>query len=79
MQSSAILSDPPWWVCLGASAVCGFLVGHIAGCAVGALVTAGVAFAVCFSSVLAAVGAGWAILTSCTTLCCCMGYAVCCA
>jgi rhodanese-related sulfurtransferase len=78
MQSSAILSDPPWWICAGASFVCGFMVGYIVTCAVAAVLTAGVAFAVCFGGALAAAGIGWTILSTCTIFCCCLGFTVCC-
>lgn len=78
LQSYAILSDPPWWVCLGASFVCGFLVGYLVTCAILAIPTAGASLAACIGSALAAVGAGWALLSTCTIFCCCMGYSVCC-
>jgi len=77
-QSHAILSDPPWWICAGASFVCGFLIGYLVTCAVAAAFTGGAALVACIGSVLAAVGAGLGILTTCTTLCCCLGYSVCC-
>jgi len=78
LQSSAILSDPPWWVCLGASFVCGFLAGYLVTCAILAIPTAGASLVACIGSALAAVGAGWALLSTCTILCCCMGFSVCC-
>ncbi len=78
LESYAVLNDPPWWICAAASFTCGFMIGYIAGCAVAAVVTAGLGFVACIGSALALVGASWALIATCTILCCCLGFAVCC-
>ena len=78
LESYAVLNDPPWWVCIAASFVCGFLTGYLVTCAILAIPTAGASLAICIGSALAAVGAAWALVSTCTTFCCCLGYDVCC-
>ncbi len=78
LQSIAILADPPWWVCLSASFVCGFFIGYIITCAIASIFTGGAAFLACVASIAAAIGIAYTIIMACTTTCCCMGYTICC-